>query len=550
MSMNYIYFFIFYYFLFFFGRAIVILLSNSSSKSIIDKDIFGVKSYIFYPTISLFLLGNLSVLFNFIFPMKTINNKILIVCLIILLLNLKELPNIRNKNFFVTNLFIPGILNISSYKIWLHYDAGLYHLNNQLWINESKVVFGLGNLNIWYSWSSIYEYISSYFWMGDNFLLLHFLNLIFFSLFYSFLYFHIIQNDNKFLKYSSLNIIFFGLIDNFGIKGGGNGYLYIQTIGKPDVAFAVLFYIVFILLVNSLIKNSFTKQELIYYLYFSLFAIQLKAFGLYLVPLLIFYFYKLGNPFKLLKKLKLFYLISLSWLLKNFMITGCLFFPFEITCFPSVSWYAAGRGNFARKVLSEQHYALTFEDPFFTWFNTWINHGKNFQIYSNFLISFIILIILNYLLLKRSKPNLGINVYWIRFYQIIIILSWILTAPNSRFGMIVCLIMVSIISINFKETKLSIKIFNNKIIPLFLLFICILLTPRFYSYENFLKEPLVLSKIEAPSQTYVESENNWAVYPANGDNRCWINIDCMDIDRNVYIEKINNYKILRSEVLK
>ena len=46
------------------------------------------------------------------------------------------------------------------------------------------------------------------------------------------------------------------------------------------------------------------------------------------------------------------------------------------------------------------------------------------------------------------------------------------------------------------------------------------------------------------------SENNWAVYPANGDNRCWINIDCMDIDRNVYIEKINNYKILRSEVLK
>ena len=71
---------------------------------------------------------------------------------------------------------------------------------------------------------------------------------------------------------------------------------------------------------------------------------------------------------------------------KKFYDYRLFIFPIlKLRVFPSVSWYAAGRGNFARKVLSEQHYALTFEEPFFTWFNTWINHGKNFQIYSIFL---------------------------------------------------------------------------------------------------------------------------------------------------------------------
>ena len=37
-------------------------------------------------------------------------------------------------------------LLVSSYNVNFHYDAGLYHLNNQLWLRESNIVQGFSNI--------------------------------------------------------------------------------------------------------------------------------------------------------------------------------------------------------------------------------------------------------------------------------------------------------------------------------------------------------------------------------------------------------------------
>jgi len=187
--MNYIYFFGFYFFLFFIGRSIVIILDSRKRSPRVDEKIFGVNIYIFYPVLSLFALGNLAVLINFFIPINSIYPYFWIISSFLLILNFKNKLKIKRSDFIVTNFFVPSILSISSYKVWLHYDAGLYHLNNQLWISSHKVIFGLGNVNMWFSWSSIYEYISSLFWLKDNFIFLHFLNIIFFTLFFNFVYF-------------------------------------------------------------------------------------------------------------------------------------------------------------------------------------------------------------------------------------------------------------------------------------------------------------------------------------------------------------------------
>ena len=543
--MNYIFFFLFFFILFFAGRGFLILIDRVNQTSLIDKKIFGFNIYIFYPAISLFLLGNISVFFNFIFPMKIVNNWIFLFGAFLLLANFINIPKFFGKDFIILNIFIPGMLNISSYKTWLHYDAGLYHLNNQKWINESEIVFGLGNINIWFSWSSIYEYISAFFWLENNFLILHFINIVFFTLFFSFLYLQINQNKSKFLKFSSLNIILFGILDNFGVNGGGNGFLYIQTIGKPDVSFSVIFYITFILLVNSFVEKKYSSKNLIILLYLSLFSIQLKVFGFYLIPLLMFYFFKLGNPYKIFKKLKIFLLLSFLWMVKNFIISGCLFFPIELTCLSHVSWYESGRANFARSVLSEQHFAYIFGNSLENWFSLWINHGKNTQIYTNFLISMIFLMVFNSLFFKKSKIETSFKSVWIRFYQITLLIIWFMSAPNSRFGMIICLILISTLSFKHLGSTQRLKIFQNSTFSL-LLFACIALTPRLYSYQSFFDNPFTLSKVETPIQTYVDSKNGWAVIP-NNDNRCWVNIQCMDIERNVYPENLNFYKIFKSE---
>ena len=75
-------------------------------------------------------------------------------------------------------------LLVSSYNVNFHYDAGLYHLNNQHWLG-SNIVFGFqiyGALGV----SSIYEYVSSFLWIDKSFILLHLLNIIFVYTFYTF----------------------------------------------------------------------------------------------------------------------------------------------------------------------------------------------------------------------------------------------------------------------------------------------------------------------------------------------------------------------------
>jgi hypothetical protein len=112
--------------------------------------------------------------------------------------------------------------------------------------------------------------------------------------------------------------------------------------------------------------------------------------------------------------------------------------------------------------------------------------------------------------------------------------------------MIICLILISTLSFKHLGSTQRLKIFQNSTFSL-LLFACIALTPRLYSYQSFFDNPFTLSKVETPIQTYVDSKNGWAVIPDNNDNRCWVNIQCMDIERNVYPENLNFYKIFKSE---
>ena len=46
-------------------------------------------------------------------------------------------------------------------------------------------------------------------------------------------------------------------MDNFGVNGGGNGFVAIQTIGKPDSNFAVIYFITSLLILNELKNKNF-----------------------------------------------------------------------------------------------------------------------------------------------------------------------------------------------------------------------------------------------------------------------------------------------------
>ena len=82
-------------------------------------------------------------------------------------------------------------------------------------------------------------------------LLFIFVNLIFISTFYLFFIWIIYNSKNFYYRLAVLSISLYGVLDNFGIEGGKNGYFDIDTIGKQDGAFAVLFSFLISLLLNK-----------------------------------------------------------------------------------------------------------------------------------------------------------------------------------------------------------------------------------------------------------------------------------------------------------
>ena len=70
-----------------------------------------------------------------------------------------------------------------------------------------------------------------------------------------------LQNIFKKLAYN-IFIIFYGILDNFGVNGGRNGYIYLQSIGKFDNAFAIVFTIFNLLIINQIITNVYKKNDL------------------------------------------------------------------------------------------------------------------------------------------------------------------------------------------------------------------------------------------------------------------------------------------------
>ena len=232
--MNILLFLIFYLFLYFLGDIVRGSLNLNTS-------IYGINLSIFNPLFFLFVSANLVFLFNFLFIGSIGVYFLWISSLLLLVFNVKKV--IWKYELLFPAIVIGLFLSTSTYGIDFHYDAGSYHLLNQSWILQEKVVFGLSNIMFPLGNQSLYEYLSTIFLVFDNLVILHFLNLVFITVFFHFLYEITRSGKSNFLKLTGIVLTFFGILDNFGYRGGANGFPNIQNIGKPDLPVAVLLII-------------------------------------------------------------------------------------------------------------------------------------------------------------------------------------------------------------------------------------------------------------------------------------------------------------------
>ena len=558
------YILLFIYFLLI-GRSFFILLNKLMLKQTTTNNlIFDTKATIVYPIIGLIFFGNLLIIANFFVELQ---NNVLYVFLVLLLL-----PNFigNNKGIFKIShvltfeniflyIFIPGILLISSSDINFHYDAAYYHLNHQNWLRSSNLIIGSVNIFWPFGMSSIYEYISSMLWFNNSLIYLHFLNLIFLQFLFSFIFYHLFNSTNKNFKFASIFLVIFSIFDNFGISGGRNGFVYIQEIGKQDTTVAILFCITSILILDKIQKKYASKIDivLISLLVFFIFEIKVSGVIIFILYFILIFILIRNNEYKFRSLIYLqspTILFGLIWSLKSIMTTGCLIFPLSFTCYESFWWYEIGSTERVEAYttatsFSFMEYFLDENLNFLDWVNYFlfsetISTFSNYylSVYSNFLISFVVLLFMKYFLFNKKVLDKRFKLILITYITLSIVYL-IFYGPIPRYSM--GILITVICSIGFFVDSEKVKISNYVFYSLFIMSIGLL--PRATSYQNFIEnKEIALFDPRAESQ-YIEVQinENW-IKPASGD-RCWINLKCTMEDKIVNIVQSNYFKFAYKE---
>ena len=391
-------FLILYIFLYLLGKSLLIITSKLSKINLNNKlKIQNIEVSAFYPLLGLFFMGNILVVWNFIFP---INKYAFIPLFSIIILGLKNLDykDIIRKLLRFTPVYL--ILLISSYDMNFHYDAGLYHLLNQAWLRESNIVLGFSNIYGPLGVSSIYEYILSFFWFDTTYIYLHLVSLIFVVVFYEFIYICMFISKDKLLQNVGFAVLIFSILDNFGYGGGRNGFIYIQGISKQDTAIAITVFLISVVILKSILESQYEQLDLIIVLYLSLFVFQLKVSGIVIVVLLVFYIARFVSKKYFLKTaLVLPMLLFGIWLLKSILQTGCFIFPLAKSCIKNLSWVDVNYIKTVENVSVEYSFSYYFNENFLIWFNQYLDIGINRNVLLNYAISIFIIFLL---FLKRN----------------------------------------------------------------------------------------------------------------------------------------------------
>ena len=510
------------------------------SKRKVPQEILFTNTKIIYPILGLFSIGNLLVFFNFFLPLE--NNYVF---LILLVFNIPALIDLKIKfKFdlitFIKYLALPTILVISTFDTSFNYDAGYYHIYHQAWLRESNLILGFVNIFWPLGMSSIYEYLSAILWFDTSFVLLHFLNLIFIHFFYNFIFENIINNVHSDLKVASIFLLIYSFLDNFGIGGGRNGFIYIQGVGKQDIAVGILFFFISIVLIKAIKDKHFSNVDIFFVSLLILFLYEIKLSSVIIAVIYIMYLrgaYK-NNDFKYILLPNIFAIsIFLIWTLKSFLTTACLIFPVTVTCFESMNWYVLGSTESYEGITKFASYSYELSIPFMDWVRETGSFEYRRQVFLNFIFSFLILCFIKILFFRNKKFDISsrntllLSLSFV-FFNFIYLLFY---GPIPRYAVGVCLLVISLIGFFSKDTFKKIPILLTSTLVVASLFLVV----RSSSYLSLLNneefrifDPRTNNEINNEIG-FEPFKNGWVL--ARDSDQCWSNTKCLNAEVDLQI---------------
>ena len=430
------------------------------------------------PIFGIIFLSFVVLIINFIFPINKIVGSLL------LMFGIFNIVLISYKNNFLLKKIFKNILTASflsyliiSFSNVYRPDAGLYHLPFISLINENKIIFGSVNINFRYAITSIIQYLSAS--QNNYFFDLRSISIPAASIFSFSILFMIKQSFESLKnKENKLNTIIFLLVTCYSFISFGR----FSNYGNDTVS-----HVFFLILIIFLVKNfnnlnlnifNFYKLSLI-----TIFLFATKAFMLFimLIPL---YFFIINKNKKKIFKNKTSYLLAfllLAWILRNIIISGCVIYPIEKTCFKNLKYFdqektileAKSGEAWSKDWINQKYKKLSFEEynKEFNWFKTWrkVHFKKVLEKMSPFLFFLIIFFLVILFQKKSDTQRIDNNIKFIFLISILYSLIWFLKFPLYRYGSAFLgstIIVLFIIILNFfnlvpeqSKLKLNLKLF-------------------------------------------------------------------------------------------
>ena len=439
-----------------------------------------------------------------------------------------------------------------------HDDFPYYHFAYINIITQIENSFGLGNFNHGFRTPSSLFYFNSLFYLPViNYNLFHIGSLVYFG-FSIYLLVNKILNGLKnnqidYLYYYNLLALIFIIVFFYRLAEHGT-----------DRSALILVFIIIseILRIFNKVKISNYDVSIISVLYALI--ISLKAFYflyiIMLIPLIFFIYYKLNiaNIFKMFSKNKsVYFSIFLLFLVlfNNFLNTGCLIYPLEISCYTSFEW-SIQKNEINRMILHYENWSKAGMTPNFTvpnpeiyvknfnWVSNWFETYFLFKV-SDFILGIILLIFVAAIIFHSKQKKTykwPKEIYLLYFIIIILILEWFLNHPALRYGgySIIAIAVILPFSFYLNKNKLNLKNLRKKTI------IILLITISIFSYRNIDRLYKENKKYEYNvfKRPYYEINNVHFRVDKEIDNLITNYINCLENNKNCNFSE--NYKVKKS----
>ena len=471
------------------------------------------------------------------------------------------------ENFLIIFLIIVTFFMFYAYKP--HEDFGYYHLPYIQAFLSQKIIFGFVNILEPYLWNSILLNLSSLFVIPYFDLKGIFLAPLMFYFFFILILFNEIFINLKNKKYFypstifSLIILFYFLLKFARVAEFG-----VDIPSHIVALLVILYFIKFFEIKNISTPERYNYVVLIFLL--SIFSLTIKISN---ISTIILFFSILFLNFKYLNFKEIFFpttiilLFAFSWLVQQFIYSGCFLFPLNFTCFDTIWSSKTNIKNILLSleitnksfgvyngVLSGNEYIQNFN-----WFKNWFARNKieflehlGTLIVAPLFLSFITL----------YKKDFKINIFNIKskiFYNSIILfilisfIIWISKSPVARFAIPFFIVAIFYSIYFFIKKKIYLR-FNYKTV-LITIFICLTInfsknTLRIFKKDNIdnfwpiINENkfITINKItDNLSQNRPDSKLN----PGHQGTLCW-NIDfiCSYKGEKLKYKFYNNYLII------